>query len=200
MYFLHVGNLLQKRLDFLHRTLDLHGQLVIRRQVVGEVLGGVVSHQPAAVDYNDLVADRLHLGQDMGGQDNRVVPAKFLDKGANFDDLLRVESDCRLVQDKHLGVADKRLRQSDTLLVALGQVADNAPGYVGDLHQAANLRQVGFPRQLAFLEIVNEIKVLHHRHVEIERRLLRKVADILLCAHRILQDIHAVDQRLSAGR
>ena len=123
----------------------------------------------------------------MGGQDNRVVPAKLLDKGANFDDLLRVESDCRLVQDKYLRVADKRLRQSDTLLVALG-------------HQAANLRQVGFPRQLAFLEIVNEIKVLHHRHVEIERRLFRKIADVLLCAYRILQDIHAVDQRLSAGR
>ena len=48
-----------------------------------------------------------------------MILAEVLDEVAYLNDLLRVETDGRLVENKHLRVADERLRNADTLTVAL---------------------------------------------------------------------------------
>ena len=53
----------------------------------------------ALIDHDDPRADRLHLGQDVGGKDDGVLLPQLLDQPADLDDLLGVEADGRLVQD-----------------------------------------------------------------------------------------------------
>ena len=58
--------------------------------------------------------------------------AKFSDQVADFNDLLWIKPDRRLVQDDHLGVAKQRLGDSDTLTVSLGKRSDHAVLYIVD--------------------------------------------------------------------
>ena len=134
----------------------------------------------------------------MRGKNYGVVLSELLDERAYLDYLLRVKTYSRLVEYQHLGIPDQRLSQTHTLLVTLGKVADNALLHVGDLHEAAYLIEMGALRKPALFQVVHEIKVLHDGHVKVQRRKLRQIADVLLCAHWILQDIDAVDERLSA--
>lgn len=82
------------------------------------------AHKTAVVHDNHALAHGLHFGQDVGGQNNRVVSAEALDEVADLDDLLRVKADGGLVQNEDRRVAEQSLRNADTLLVALRQVAD----------------------------------------------------------------------------
>ena len=97
---------------------------------------GVAVDDAAAVHDLHAVAHRLHLGQDVGGQDHAVGARQLADQRADLADLVRVEPDGRLVEDDHVGVVDDRLRDADALLVALGQRADQP---VADVGQAAAL-------------------------------------------------------------
>ena len=47
----------------------------------------------------DLLADCLHLTEDMAGQDDRMCPAQLPDELADLDDLCRVQADRRFVQN-----------------------------------------------------------------------------------------------------
>ena len=55
----------------------------------------------------------------MRAENDRVIAAQMGYELADFDNLLRVKADRRLVEDKQLGVADKRLSDTDALLIAL---------------------------------------------------------------------------------
>ena len=70
------------------------------------------------VDDDHAVAHRLRLGEDVRAEDDRVLFAKLTDQAAHFDDLLRVKSDGRLVEDDERRVADQRRRDAHALLVA----------------------------------------------------------------------------------
>ena len=81
-------------------------------------------HDAPAVDDDDAVAHHRHLGQDVRRQDHRVLAGQRLDQRADLRDLPRVEPDGGLVEDQHLRIAQERLRQTDPLPVALGELAD----------------------------------------------------------------------------
>ena len=68
-----------------------------------------------------------------------MVSAEALDEVADLDDLLRVEADGGLVQNENRRVAEQSLRNADTLLVALRQVADETSVDVVNLRQTADL-------------------------------------------------------------
>ena len=76
----------------------------------------------------DLLADCLHLTEDMAGQDDRMCPAQLPDELADLDDLCRVQADRRLVQNDEPGTAQQCLCNANPLLVALGKAADE-PGH-----------------------------------------------------------------------
>ena len=184
----------QNAFDGVPRARDAHGQLVLAGDGGGKVFRGVVCDDGAVVDDQHALADAFDLGKDMRGQHDRMAAAELLDDVADLDDLDRVKTDGRLVEDQHVGVSEQRHRKSDALLVAFGQVLDHA---VADMADADRLRHLGdmlfLARTAHALELVGEFKVLVHGHVHIEGRNFRKVADMLLCADRILENVDAVD-------
>ena len=101
------------------RTLDAGDQAVLRGEVVRKGVGCAVGHKAAVVDDDHAFADRLHLGQNVRGENDRVAFAEALDQVADLDNLLRVKADGRLVQNEDGRVAEQRLRDADALLVAL---------------------------------------------------------------------------------
>ena len=92
-----------------------------RRAVHGvdDVFGTFVCDDLSLVYDDDAVAYRLNLGQNVRRKNDGMILAEVLDEVAYLNDLLRVETDGRLVENKHLRVADERLRNADTLTVAL---------------------------------------------------------------------------------
>ena len=115
-------NTLYRKRELLHLfnfALDLGGENMCARQLIGKGSLGIVCDYPAFVYYDDLIADRLHLGKYMRGQYNGVVLAELFDKGAYLDYLARVKTHGRLIEDKHGGIAHQRLCKTDTLSVTL---------------------------------------------------------------------------------
>ena len=152
------------------------------------------------IDDDDAVTHRLDLRQDVGGENDRVILAQALDEGADLNHLLGVETDRRLVQDQHRRIADECLCQADTLLVALGKVLDETVLYVLDLAQRHDVLHMGTARELAFFQVKDEIEIALDGHVQIQRRDLREIADVGLGLDGILENVHAVDERLSGRR
>lgn len=84
------------------------------------------AHDASLIDDDNAVADRLHLLEDVGGQDDRVVLAEPADQPADLDDLLGVKSHGRFVENDDLGVSDERLGDADFSGGSLGKTADEA--------------------------------------------------------------------------
>ncbi len=165
-----------------------------------QVVGAVVGDELAVGDDDDLVADLLHLGEDVAGEDDRVLFAELADQVADLNDLLGVQTHRRLVQDDDGREPQNGLGQAHPLAVALGQVVNEAalhavqPGHVDDA------LDLGGPLVLGdVFQPGAEVQVLRHRHVHIHRRLLRQVADALFGLLRLLQDVVAVDDDFALG-
>ena len=74
------------------------------------------------VDDDDALAGLRDLGKDVRAEDDRVIAGQLLDELPRFDDLLRIESGGRLVEDQDIGIVNERLRQTDALPVAFRQL------------------------------------------------------------------------------
>ena len=68
-----------------------------------QALHGIVQHQAALVNDQHPVADGLHLGKDMGREDNAVIAAQLADEIPDFPDLDGVEPDRRFIENHHRG-------------------------------------------------------------------------------------------------
>ncbi len=144
------------------------------------------------IDDDDPVAHRLHLLQDMGGEDNRVVASQSADEVPDFDDLFGVQSDGRLVENDDRRISHQRAGDAHALTVALGQVAYDAPADIADMHDLAYLGKVRLAGQSASLDVVIEAEVLVHGHVEIQGRLFRQVSDQSFGAQRVSQHVNSL--------
>ena len=74
---------------------------VFQRLVLGQVGQSILEDDLAGPDNHHFLAHLSHLGQDVGREHDGMRAGQFFDQGSNLDDLLRVESDGRLVQDQH---------------------------------------------------------------------------------------------------
>ena len=77
-----------------------------------------------------------------------MVFAELPDQVADFDDLVRIQTDRWLVQNQHSRIAQQCLRNADALAVTFGKVTDQARVYIGNLDQTANLFNVLLAGQL----------------------------------------------------
>ena len=127
----------------------------------------------------------------MGGEDDGVILAQGADQIADLNDLLGVEAYRRLVENDDLGRADECAGDAHALAVALGQVLDDTTPDVPDAHHLADLTDVSLAGELAALQLVVEVQVLVHRHVQVEGRLLGQVADLLFGVEGIPQHVDA---------
>ncbi len=173
-----------------HRQDDLPAQLPV------DLLGGALGHDPALVQDEHPVAGGLHLLQDVGGEDDRLLLAQALDELADLDDLVGVQPGGGLVQDEDLGVVDDGLGQAGALPEALGQGVDAAVHHrlqaalPDDLADALGLLAA---RQAP--GVGDEVQVLHHVQVRVQRGVLGQVADRTLDGQRIGEHVAAVERR-----
>src|SRR5438552_12703872 len=105
-------------------TPDRVDEDLLEAPAAGHVREQVLDDDPPVVDDHDLVADLRHLGEDVGRQDDRPLPAERLDQAPDLDDLPRVEPDRRLVEHEDGRVVDQCLREADALAEALREVAE----------------------------------------------------------------------------
>ena len=156
--------------------------------------------QPAFGQDQHLLADRLHLAQNMTGQDDRVGLPQLPDEFADLDDLRRVQADGRLIEDDEFRAAQQRLRDAHPLPVALGEAADEPgqnlfqPGAAGCA--AHLLFPLGF---LDALELGRKVQIFLHRHLRVKGRLLRQITDALLCCIGLLRQRVPRHRDLPAG-
>jgi len=121
-----------------------------------------------------------------------MIPAQVQDQIADLHQLCGVESDRRLVQDQH--------RESHTLLVAFGQVADQTLLHVCNFQPFHNTLDFALPLggRDAF-QSSGEVQILPDLHIRIYRRDLRQKADALFCLDGLLCNVIALDLYRSAG-
>ena len=123
-----------------------------------------------------------------------------MDEPADLVNLARVESDRRLVEHQHRRIVNDRLREAHALAIALGKLAADAMGHVGE---AANLEhaldRVVDLRAAQSAQLGDEAQVGLHAHVGVERRRLGQVADTPARFQRLGEDVQAVNQ-YGAGR
>ena len=91
---------------------------------VGQLLLGPLGDDLAALDDQQAVAGLADLGEDVAGEQDRVLAAQRADGGAHLDDLHRVEAAGRLVEDQQLRLVHQRLGDADALAVAVRQAED----------------------------------------------------------------------------
>ena len=145
--------------------------------VRGQLLQGAGGRQFAFGKDEHLLTDRLHLAEDMAGQNDGVGLAQLPDEFTHFDHLRRVQAHGRLVQNDDLWATQQSLRNAHPLFIALGQAADEPgqhffqprpPGGTEHLLLALGTRD--------FFELCHKVQVLPHRHFRVEGRLLRQIA------------------------
>ena len=127
----------------------------------------------------------------MGGENDGVILAQGADQIADLNDLLGVKTHGRLVEDDDLGRAHERSRDAHALAVALGEVADHTVADVGNVDYVADLADVSLAGELTALQLIVEIQVLVDGHIQVQRGLLGKVADLSLGVQGIAQDVDA---------
>ena len=94
------------------------------RRAGQQILGRAVDQQPPVGDDHGARTDGLHLFEDMGGDDDRLVGRHFADQVADLVFLVGVEAVGRLVHDQNFRVVDHRLGQPDAALEPLRQGFD----------------------------------------------------------------------------
>src|SRR5690606_8048795 len=90
----------------------------------GQLFRRATGHDPSGVDDQDAAAGRLHLRQDVGGEDDRLLTADLADQLADLDDLVGIEPRGRFVEDEHFRLVDEGGGEPDALAISLGELAD----------------------------------------------------------------------------
>ena len=104
-----------------------------------------LSNQLSLIDNQYSVADGLHLGENMTGENHRMAALQRGNHFPDFHHLFRVQTHRGLVQNDHLRVTQQSLRNADALPVALGQLL-NQPGlHFGNVCAGHDRFQCGAP-------------------------------------------------------
>ena len=129
-----------------------------------------------------------------------MILPQTADSFPNFNNLFRIQSHRRFIQNQDIRIADESLCQSHTLPVAFGKIADDAAIYIGQPDHGADLPDMFFLRQFALLQPVDKIQIFLYRHIRIQRRSFRQIADFLSCFRRIGINVEAAQHNGACGR
>ena len=159
----------------------------------------VVGDDTALVDDDGPVADRLDFLHDVGGEKDHLVFAHLTDEGADFLQLIGVEARGWLVEDKHLGVVDESLGESDALTVALGELRYLLVSLWGETSELYDL----FDPLARFFDVIDargKQKELAYIHLEIEWIVLGQIADDTTDGDGVVVDAVAANGHVAFGR
>ena len=128
---------------------------------------------------------------------------QLLDELPRLDDLLGIEAGGRLVEDEHLGIVQDGLRESDALPIAFRELSAVAVRHVVDARAAHRFLDAVLPlarRHPLGLDARDELQILAHRHLGIERRRFRQIAGAALGLDRLVEHVESGDDRLAFRR
>ena len=116
------------------------------------------------------------------------------DQFADLSDLSRVKPDGRFIQDQDRRIPAQGLRNPGALPVALGEMAEEA---VPDFTEPAQVHDIvhmmADPRLFHFSEAAYKHQVIPDRHFIIQRRTLRKIAEMPAAVPSVFLQVQAVN-------
>ena len=112
-----MGQRRQQRLCLSHGGVCGEHDLARRAQLPLQFRRSAEGGQRPFGNDEDLVADGLHLGEDMGAENDSVALSKLLDQISDLDDLNGVKADGRLIQNDDLRICGKCLGDLNHLLL-----------------------------------------------------------------------------------
>ena len=165
-----------------------------------EILRSIHRLDPAFVDDDHPRAKHLHLGENMGGEQDRVVAAEVADEVADEADLVRIKSDGGFIKDEEVRFVNHRVGQSHALPEALRESPDD---FFSDLIEAAHLENIahalGESAVRHALQSGSVAEKFTNAHIEVERNIFRQVADMLARLERLGKNIEARDAGPAGG-
>ena len=86
------------------------------------------------VDNNYMVTHCPNLRKNMRAYQNGVIFSQLLYQCADLYDLLRIQSDGRLIKNNDIRISNQSLCKSDSLLISFGKIFDQPILHIGDHH------------------------------------------------------------------
>ena len=127
-----------------------------------------------------------------------MVLCQLPDQLPDFDNLLRIQSHRRFIQNNNLRISQDCLGQSHSLTVTFGQIFYQTLLHIGDSYHFHHIFDLIFPSVPGnFLQLCREFQILFHCHIKIQRRLFRQIANTFFCLLRLLQNIMSVNNHLT---
>src|SRR5262245_61396114 len=122
------------------------------------------------------------------------MPAQVLDELTHLADLIRIQTDRRLIKNQELWFVDHRVRQTDPLTESLRQGGDHFSLHLGQATKVGDIRQplLNSTAGHAF-ESRAEREILIHPHVVWQRDMLRHVPDIFPGPQGVLKYVASSD-------
>lgn len=105
--------------ELLSGSVSLKQQPRLTPGAFEQLIKRAVCREVPAAENDEPVAGSGDLRKDMGAKNDSVLFPEGRDELAQFNDLLRIKADGRLVQNQQRRVANECLRKSDALAVAL---------------------------------------------------------------------------------
>ena len=147
-------------------------------------------------DHDRARAHRVHLFEDVRGDDDGLLLGHALDHLAHDKLLVGVEAVRRLVHDQHLRIVEDSLREARTLAIALGERVDRLLRDGGQLRLLdSRLNLLLHLRAGKAANLGDEGEEVRHRHRSVGRRVFGQIPEAALRANGILDDIVAADLR-----
>ena len=196
-------NAAQEYLHLLGAGIGSQDHLIGSKQMLFQILRRVKGHQLPFCDHDDLVADGLHLRENVGAENNGMGLPQRLNQIPNFDDLNGIQAHGWLIQDDDLWIAQQGLRNAHPLFIAFRQCGNAAVGYILDSGLPDHF--INLPLQIRSpqaLGLAHKAQVFLGCLVHIERRLFREIADEFLSLARLLKNVVTVnaDTALRGGQ
>ena len=181
-----------------HRRIPAVHQPQTRRAAQQRIHRAVIADD-AFVQHNRAPADVCHFAEQVRREQNGAVLPRAADDLAHLRHLQRVKSAAGFIEDEQRRLPKKRLRDAQALPIPLRQ----SPGqpmriclqprqfnHAGDFRRLCTCFQ---PAQTAAVA-----QILRHRHVGIQRRLLRQIPRVAAGFQRLGQHVIAADGDVTA--
>jgi hypothetical protein len=166
-----------------------------------QFLGRSVGDDAPPVDDDRTGANGLDFLEDVGRDDDRLVPGHLRDQLAHMVLLVRIEAIRRLVHDQHRGVVQYGLGEPDPTLVALGQRVNRL------FQHRPQARAFDGQGDLGLVDCAIEAsnspdkaQECRGRHLAVGRRTFRQVPDLRLGELWPLGHVDAADPSATAVR
>ena len=165
------------------------------------MLGRPVRDDPPVGDDQGAGADRLHLLEDVGRDDDRLVRGHVPDERPDLELLVGVQPVGRLVEDEHVRVVQQGLRQADATLEALRERLDRLVQDGGDVRALDDLPdRPPARRSEQMAHVGDEPEVGGGGDVAVGGRSFRQVAEAALRGDRIDGHVDSADLDASGAR